>query len=76
MVVDEGEQVLSLVQSPVVRAELAQQRVIDLEHVHGVKTGIQSFVALIVCYGVQHGVVHDLVVIAVYDLADQEEIWL
>ena len=66
----------SLVECPVFRSELAEQGVVDLEHVHAVKAGIKPLVALVVCHGVQHCVVHDLVVIAVQSFSDQEKILL
>lgn len=49
MVIYEREQMLSLVQGPVIRTKLSEQGVIDLKHIHAVKTGIQSLVTLVVC---------------------------
>ena len=48
----------------------------DLEQVEAVHGGVQALVALIVGAGVQHIVADKLVVVAVQQLADEEEIRL
>ncbi len=49
---------------------------IDLEHVHAVKAGEQTFIALIIGGGVQHLFIDHLVVIPVQHLAQQIEVRL
>ena len=76
MVVHKAQKVFAAVQRPVFRAELAQQGMGDLEQVHAVHRGVQAFIALIVGAGVQHIVADKLVVVAVQQLADEEEVRL
>ena len=61
---------LSTVKRPVLRSELPQQGVIDLKHIHAVEAGMQSLVAFVVRHGMQHGVIHDLVVITMQRFTD------
>ena len=65
---------LAAVEAPVFRSELPEQGMVDLKHIHTVKAGEQPLVALIVCGGVQHLIVHHLVVIAVKHLSQQIEL--
>ena len=74
MVVDEREQMFAAVQRPVFRAELAQQGVGDLEQIVAVHRGIQTLVALVIRAGVQQTVPDELIVVAVQQFADEEEI--
>ena len=74
VVVHKVQQVLAAVQRPVFRAELTQQGVGDLKEVEAVHRGVQTLVALIVGAGVQHLVADKLVIIAVQQLADEEEV--
>ncbi len=76
VVVQEGQQVLALVQGPLLRAELPGQGVADLEHVHGVEGGPQPLVALVVGDGVAHVVSHPAVVVPVEGLAHEDEVGL
>ena len=48
VVIHERQQVFSLIQCPVLRSELAQQRMHDLEHVHAVEAAVKSLIALVV----------------------------
>ena len=74
MVVDEREQMPAAVQRPVFRAELAQQGVRDLEQIVAVHRGIQTLVALVIRAGVQQTVPDELIVVAMQQFADEEEI--
>ena len=65
---------LAPVETPVFRSKLPQQGMVDLKHIHAVKAGEQPLIALIVRGGVQHLVVHHLVVIAVKHLTQQIEL--
>ena len=76
MIIYEGQQVISTVQAPGVRSELAHERVIDLKHIHAVEAGEQPLVALIVGRAVQHAFSHDGLVVAAQDLANQIEVLL
>ncbi len=74
VVVNEREQMLLFVKRPVLRAELPQQGVDDLKQIHGIEAGMQTFIAFVVGYRVKHGIVHQLIVIAVECLADKEKV--
>ena len=76
VVIHKAQKVLAAVQRPVFRAELAQQGMGDLKQVHAVHGGVQALVALVVGAGVQHAVADELVVVAVQQLADEEEVRL
>ena len=76
VVIDKGQQVIPAVQGPGIRAELPDQGVNDLEHVHAVEGRMDALVALIIGGGVELAVSHDHLVIAAQDLADQEKILL
>ena len=69
MVIHERQKMLTFVQCPILRSELSEQRMIDLKHVHTVEAGMQALVALIICYGMQHFIIHDLIVITVQCLS-------
>ena len=62
------------IKCPVFRTKLTQERVDDLKHIHGVEAGEQSLVTFIVCGRMQHGIIHQAVVIAVQHFSHQEEI--
>ena len=76
VVVQEGQQVLSFVESPLLRAELPGQGVADLEHIHGVEGGPQPLVALVVGHRVAHVVGHPAVVIPVEGLTHEDKVGL
>ena len=76
MVVYKGQQVISAIETPGIRSELAHERMVDLKHVHAVKAGEQAFIALIVGRAVELSLSHDGLVVAAKDLADQVEILL
>ena len=67
---------LAAVQRPVFRAELAQQRVDNFKHIHTVEAGIQSLIAFIVGGRMQHGIIHQPVVIPMQHFSDEKEIRL
>ena len=48
VVIHKRQQVFSLIQCPVLRSELAQQGMHDLEHVHTVEAAVKSLIALVV----------------------------
>lgn len=48
----------------------------DFKQVHAVEAGVQTLVAFVIGNGMQHGIVHHAVVIAVQHFAEQEEILL
>ncbi len=76
MVIHKRQHMLAPVQSPVLRTELPQQRMIDLEHVHTVETGKESLIAFIVSRRMQHLVIDHLVIIPMQHLAQQIELRL
>ena len=76
MVVGKAEQVLALVQRPLLRAVLPLEGVDDLKQVHGVQRGVQPFIALVVGAGMEHLAVDPLVIVAVEGFAHQEELRL
>ena len=63
MVVREGHQVFAPVNAPGICSELTMQGMGDLEQVHGIETGVKSFVALIVGTAVKHVVGDNLVIV-------------
>ena len=69
MVVGKAEQVLALVQRPLLRAVLPLEGVDDLKQVHGVQRGVQPFIALVVGAGMEHLAVDPLVIVAVEGFA-------
>ena len=74
MIIDKGHQMLSAVNAPLFRTVLAIQRMSDLEHIHTVETGVDSFVALIIRTTVEHFIIYDQIIIAEQYLADQSKI--
>ena len=58
------------------RAELAQQRMDNFKHIHTVEAGIQSLIAFIVGGRMQHGIIHQPVVIPMQHFSDEKEIRL
>ena len=76
VIVQEGQQMPSLVQGPLLGAELPGQGVADLKHVHGVEGGPQPFVALVVGDRVAHVVGHPAVVVPVEGFAHQYKVRL
>ena len=73
VVVAEAQKVFALIEGPVLRAELALEAVDDLKEVHGVETGVEPLVALVVGAAVEHLVVDPLVVVPVEGLTHQEK---
>ena len=67
---------LTLVESPLLRSELSEKRMIYLKHIHGIKARVQTLIALIVRYRVKHRIIHNLVVVTMQCLSHQEEIRL
>ena len=65
MVIHKGKHMLAFIKGPVLRAELTQQGMDDLKHVHTVKAGKQPLVAFIVGSRVEHGIIHQAVVVPV-----------
>ena len=76
VVIHKRKKMFSFVQSPVFRPELPHQRMIDLKHIHAVKAGMKSLITFIVCSGMQHPVVHHLVIIPMEHLAHEEKLIL
>ena len=76
VVVHEGEKMLAFIKSPVFRSELTEQGMDDFKQIHAVEAGMQTLVAFVIGNGMQHGIVHHAVVIAVQHFAEQEEILL
>ncbi len=76
VVVQEAQKMLPLIQCPVFRPELPGQRVPDLKEVHGVKTGPQALIALIVGHRMTGPVVHPAVIIPVEGLPHEDKVLL
>ena len=67
VVVYEVKQVLALIQGPVLRAKLAQERVGDLKEIEAIQAGVKSFVALVVGGGMKHRVTQNAVIVPTQD---------
>ena len=65
VIVYKAEQMFATIKCPVFGTKLTQERVYDLKHIHGVEAGEQSLVTFVVCGRMQHGIIHQAVVIAV-----------
>ena len=76
MVIDEGHQMLTPINAPLVRAKLTMQGVGDLKQIHRIKAGIDTLVAFVVSAAMQHLIINDQIIIPEQDLADQYEITL
>ena len=76
MVIHKGQQMLSFVQCPIFRSKLPKQRMDNLKHIHTVKAAEKPFIALIVCCGMKHTVIHQAVIIPMQHLPNQEELLL
>ena len=76
VVVQEAEQMLALVEGPVLRPELPGQAVADLKEIHGVEAGPEALVALVVGDRVAGVVVHPPVVVPVEGLPQEDKIGL
>ena len=76
VVVQEAQKVLSLVEGPLLRAELPLEAVADLKEVHGVEAGPEALVALVVGDAVAHAVVHPAVIVSVEGLPHEDEVRL
>ena len=46
----------------------------DLKHIHAVKAGVQSLITFIIGSRMQHGIIHQSVIISMQHLPKQEEI--
>ena len=73
MVVYEGHEMLSSIDTPLFRAVLPVQRMCDLKHVHAVKTGVDPLVTFVVCTAVQHLVIYDQIIISKEYFTDQRK---
>ena len=76
MIVGKAEQVLSGIEAPLLRAELAVQAVGNLVHVGAVETGVEALVALIVGDAVAGVRVHPAVIVPVEGLPHQHKLRL
>ena len=63
-----------LIAAPVFRTELLHKGMDYLEHVHAVEAGVESFIACVVCAAVQHAFSYELSIIAVKQLAQEQEL--
>ena len=71
MIIYKCHQMLSTINTPLLRSELAIQGMCDLKHVHTVEAGENSFVALVVCTAVKHLIIYDQVVVTEENFTDQ-----
>ena len=76
VIVHKVQQVLPLVQRPLLRTELPFQRMHDLKEIVRIEAGIQPFITFIIRGAVQHLFVDPAVVIPVQQFSDQKEIRL
>ena len=73
VIVYKCHQMLSTINAPLFRSKLTVQGMCDLEHVHTVEAGENSFVALVICTAVKHLVIYDQVVVTEENFTDQRK---